>query len=59
MAMPIMGTPEQCARVVASALTTPFPRTRYLVGLDAPPTVASQLVPTPVRDRVMRFVLGL
>jgi NAD(P)-dependent dehydrogenase (short-subunit alcohol dehydrogenase family) len=59
MASPMMGTPEQCARVIASALTTPFPRSRYLVGLDAPLTVASQLVPTPVRDRVIRTVLGL
>jgi short-subunit dehydrogenase len=59
MAAPLMGTPEQCARVIGSALTTPFPRSRYLVGLDAPLTVASQLVPTLFRDRVIRVVLGL
>lgn len=57
---PIMGRPEDCARVVASALTSPLPRTRYLVGLDAKLTaLAAHTVPAPVRDRVLRAVLGL
>lgn len=58
--IPMMGRPEDCARVVARALTSPMPRTRYLVGLDARLTaLAAQTVPAPVRDRVMRTVLGL
>jgi NAD(P)-dependent dehydrogenase (short-subunit alcohol dehydrogenase family) len=57
---PLMGRPEDCARVVASALTSPLPRTRYLVGLDAKLTaLTAHTVPAPVRDRVLRAVLGL
>jgi NAD(P)-dependent dehydrogenase (short-subunit alcohol dehydrogenase family) len=56
---PLMGTPEQCARVVAVALTTPYPRARYLVGIDARLTALTNLVPTVVRDEVTRRGLGL
>jgi NAD(P)-dependent dehydrogenase (short-subunit alcohol dehydrogenase family) len=57
---PLMGDPSQCARVVATALTCPWPRSRYLVGVDAVVTaLAARTVPTPIRDRVTRRVLGL
>jgi NAD(P)-dependent dehydrogenase (short-subunit alcohol dehydrogenase family) len=57
---PVMGRPEDCARVVATALTSPRPRRRYLVGIDAKLTaLATCSVPAPVRDRVLRLVLGL
>lgn len=57
---PIMGEPEQCARTIATALTTRFPRERYLVGLDAQAiNLTNRITPTPVVDRVMRLVLGL
>ena len=32
---PLMGQPAACGRVIAGALATRFPRSRYLVGLDA------------------------
>ena len=32
---PLMGDPVQCANVVADAVTTRWPRSRYLVGHDA------------------------
>jgi NAD(P)-dependent dehydrogenase (short-subunit alcohol dehydrogenase family) len=57
---PIMGQPEQCARTIATALTTRLPRDRYLVGLDAQAiNLTNRLTPTPVVDRFMRLVLGL
>jgi NAD(P)-dependent dehydrogenase (short-subunit alcohol dehydrogenase family) len=57
---PIMGSPEQCAAVIAGALTTRLPRDRYLVGLDAQAIrLGDRLTPTLVRDRVLRAVLGL
>ena len=59
MSAPIMAHPRQCARVIAMALTNPHPRTRYLVGLDARLEAMTTLVPTIVRDRVTRRVLGL
>jgi hypothetical protein len=45
--------------VIANALTTPYPRTRYLVGIDARVEALSSLLPTVVRDQVTRRVLGL
>jgi NAD(P)-dependent dehydrogenase (short-subunit alcohol dehydrogenase family) len=59
MSAPIMGQPSQSARVIATALTTPYPRTRYLVGIDARVEAMSSLLPTIVRDQVTRLVLGL
>jgi NAD(P)-dependent dehydrogenase (short-subunit alcohol dehydrogenase family) len=57
---PLMGDPRSCARVVASALTSARPRSRYLVGPDALLTaLALPAVPTPIRDRLARHVLGL
>jgi NAD(P)-dependent dehydrogenase (short-subunit alcohol dehydrogenase family) len=57
---PLMGDPATCARVVRRALTTRWPRPRYLVGVDAVVfAAASRLTPTTVKDRVTRLVLGL
>jgi NAD(P)-dependent dehydrogenase (short-subunit alcohol dehydrogenase family) len=57
---PLMGEPQQCARVIATACTTRFPRARYLVGYDAM-TIAfwSQLTPTRLKDEIVRRTLGL
>ncbi|HVF33286.1 MAG TPA: SDR family oxidoreductase [Acidimicrobiales bacterium] len=56
----IMGNPEQCAKVIATALTTRLPRSRYLVGLDAQAiTLADSLTPTFLKDRMLRLGLGL
>ncbi|MBK9181194.1 MAG: SDR family NAD(P)-dependent oxidoreductase [Acidimicrobiales bacterium] len=60
LAGPLMGEPQQVARVVAGALSSPFPRARYLVGFDAPfIAAAGALTPTPLKDLVTRFTLGL
>jgi NAD(P)-dependent dehydrogenase (short-subunit alcohol dehydrogenase family) len=57
---PIMGSPEGCANVIADALTTSMPRARYLVGIDAQAILLVQrLTPDFVKDRVVRFTLGL
>ena len=56
----LMGDPHDCAKVVARALTSPVPRSRYLVGTDARLlAAASDLTPTVIRDRVMRLAQGL
>jgi NAD(P)-dependent dehydrogenase (short-subunit alcohol dehydrogenase family) len=56
----IMGSPEQCAKVIVGALTTRFPRSRYLVGLDAQAmSVADAFTPTFIKDRVIRLGLGI
>jgi short-subunit dehydrogenase len=59
MSTPIMGRPSHTAKVIATALTTPYPRTRYLVGIDARFEALSSLLPTIVRDQVTRRALGL
>jgi NAD(P)-dependent dehydrogenase (short-subunit alcohol dehydrogenase family) len=60
LAEPIMGDPGGCAKVIASALTTRVPRSRYLVGIDAQAlALADRLTPTFVRDRVLRLGLGI
>jgi NAD(P)-dependent dehydrogenase (short-subunit alcohol dehydrogenase family) len=57
---PIMGNPQQCAKVIASALTTRMPRARYLVGLDAQAmNLADTLTPTFLKDRFIRLGLGI
>ena len=56
----LMARPDAVAEVIGSALTARSPRARYLVGLDAPGIVAVQsLVPTALRDRVVRLLTGL
>jgi NAD(P)-dependent dehydrogenase (short-subunit alcohol dehydrogenase family) len=55
-----MGSPEQCAKVIASAITSRMPRSRYLVGIDAQAmNVADTLTPTFVKDRILRLGLGI
>jgi NAD(P)-dependent dehydrogenase (short-subunit alcohol dehydrogenase family) len=55
-----MGQPGRVAGVIARALSTPFPRARYLVGYDAQLlALAETFTPTLVKDRVIRFTLGL
>ena len=57
---PIMGRPEQCAKVIAHALTTRVPRARYLVGLDAQALLfAERFAPTFLKDRVIRLSMGI
>jgi len=56
----VMAGPDAVAKVIGRALTAPAPRARYLVGRDAPGIVAAQfLVPTALRDRVVRLLTGL
>jgi NAD(P)-dependent dehydrogenase (short-subunit alcohol dehydrogenase family) len=59
MSGPLMISSEACARVVAGALTSRFPRPRYLVGLDARLYAVGNMVPTPLRDEIVRRVMGL
>ena len=57
---PLMGRPEMCAKVIAGAISSPLPRSRYMVGLDAQMMrLATQLTPTFLRDRVLRVGFGL
>jgi short-subunit dehydrogenase len=57
---PVMGSPDQCAQVIAGAIGGRAPRTRYLVGLDAHAiSLTDRLTPTMIQDRVVRLVLGL
>ena len=60
MAEPLMGDPQQCARVVAAAMTSRLPRSRYLVGLDAQAmNVMDSLTPTALKDRMIRLGLRI
>jgi NAD(P)-dependent dehydrogenase (short-subunit alcohol dehydrogenase family) len=60
LVQPVMGEPAAVARVVARALTSGQPRARYLVGYDArAAAVLERVVPTTIKDRFTRLVLGL
>jgi NAD(P)-dependent dehydrogenase (short-subunit alcohol dehydrogenase family) len=60
LSAPIMGEPQQCAKVIANALSSKRPRARYLVGIDAMAVAAAdRFTPTSVKDRVVRLTLGL
>jgi NAD(P)-dependent dehydrogenase (short-subunit alcohol dehydrogenase family) len=60
LSQPIMGQPEQCAKVIAGALGSRSPRARYLVGLDAQAmSLMETFTPTIIKDRVIRFGLGI
>lgn len=54
------GVPaEEVAKAVEHALTSPKPRTRYLVGPDAKKRARVQRLPDRLRDRVLtRFLFG-
>ncbi len=55
-----MGEPSTCAKVIAKALETSSPRSRYLVGVDARLlSLAADVTPTPIMDRIMRLAQGL
>jgi NAD(P)-dependent dehydrogenase (short-subunit alcohol dehydrogenase family) len=55
-----MGEPEGVAKAIGKAMTARSPRARYLVGRDAQAiAIAQPLVPTVLRDRITRIVLGL
>lgn len=57
---PIMGQPEQVAKVIGRVLSSPAPRARYLVGLDAQAMrLSDRLTPTPLKDFVLRTGLGI
>jgi NAD(P)-dependent dehydrogenase (short-subunit alcohol dehydrogenase family) len=57
---PIMGSPEQVAKVIGRAMTARLARARYLVGLDAYALSAVQLTtPTAIKDRLIRLGLGI
>jgi len=57
---PLMGDPGSVATVIGRALTAWYPRARYLVGYDAQLiSLADQVMPTAVRDRIARLTLGL
>ena len=57
---PLMGDPVRCAKVVAGAVTTRWPRSRYLVGYDAQALALwSSLTPTEVKDRIVRLAMSL
>jgi hypothetical protein len=54
------GVPaEEVAKAVEHALTSPKPRTRYVVGPDAKRRARVQRLPDRLRDRVLtRFLFG-
>ena len=57
---PFMGDPVRCAKTIGTALTTRWPRARYLVGYDAQAMALwSSLTPTEVKDHVVRLVMSL
>jgi NAD(P)-dependent dehydrogenase (short-subunit alcohol dehydrogenase family) len=50
---------EKVAEAIEHALTSPRPRTRYVVGRDARTRAALERLPTAVRDRILaRILLG-
>jgi NAD(P)-dependent dehydrogenase (short-subunit alcohol dehydrogenase family) len=60
LSTPVMGEPGQCAKVIASAISSRHPRARYLVGIDAQTlSMLNRVTPTFVKDRVTRLTLGL
>ena len=60
MTIPLMGEPVTVARVIAKALKSSRPSTRYLVGYDAQLINAmNSVTPTVVKDRITRLSLGL
>jgi NAD(P)-dependent dehydrogenase (short-subunit alcohol dehydrogenase family) len=57
---PLMGDPVRCAKTIGTAVTTRWPRARYLVGYDARAfALWSSLTPTEVKDRIVRMVMSL
>jgi NAD(P)-dependent dehydrogenase (short-subunit alcohol dehydrogenase family) len=60
LAEPVMGNPDQVAKVVATVLSSRSPRARYLVGIDANLIAfGDRFTPTALKDRATRLGLGL
>jgi NAD(P)-dependent dehydrogenase (short-subunit alcohol dehydrogenase family) len=60
LADPMLRDSEEVAKVIATAVDSKRPRSRYVVGIDAQAGVlAERFVPTAVKDAVNRFTLGL
>jgi NAD(P)-dependent dehydrogenase (short-subunit alcohol dehydrogenase family) len=60
LAEPMMGNPDQVAKVVGSVLSSRAPRARYLVGVDANLlALTDRFTPTMLKDRVTRLGLGI
>jgi NAD(P)-dependent dehydrogenase (short-subunit alcohol dehydrogenase family) len=56
----IAGDPKRVARVIANAVSSSMPRSRYLVGADAYALSAAELIaPTAVADRIKRLIAKL
>jgi hypothetical protein len=54
------GDPCKAASVIATALTTKYPRARYFAGYDAKLSAwAEPFTPTLISDRAKRLLLGL
>ena len=57
---PLMGDPARVAAVIGRAMSSGHPRRRCLVGSDARLLVLTdRLVPTVLKDRIQRMLLGL
>lgn len=60
LAVPIMGSPQQCAETIAGIVEARSPHRRYLVGLDAQAlNLTGRFTPAFVQDRVLRTILDL
>jgi NAD(P)-dependent dehydrogenase (short-subunit alcohol dehydrogenase family) len=60
LSAPIMGSPQQCAEAIASAIEARAPRARYLIGIDAQAiSLTTRLTPSFIQDRVTRLFLDL
>ena len=60
LSSPIMGEPRQCAKAIATVISTRHPRPRYLVGMDARALATmDRFTPTALKDRITRIALGL
>lgn len=60
LAVPIMGSPQQCAETIAGIVEAKAPHRRYLVGLDAQAlNLTGRFTPAFVQDRVLRTILDL
>ena len=57
---PLMGDPAHCAKVIGTALTARWPRSRYRIGYDAQALALwSSITPTAAKDRIVRIVMSL
>jgi len=56
----LMGDPSTVAAVIVRALTARWPSARYVVGYDAQlVTLTDRVLPTALKDRLSRLMLGL